>query len=254
MKAVLQRMLARRPLLYLRVLQAFGMGSAEKRMFLALLREGDVILDIGANRGQYTRLFSDIAGPRGAVHAFEPVPSTFAMLTSAMEAAQGHANFTLNNFALGDAEGAAVLHLPGEDDGQASMRRHEVGSWAGGVAVKSSECRVKTLDGYAAGFQRLDFIKCDVEGAELLVIKGAAKTLNRLSPILFLEANPAWTKSFGYTPGDLVRELRKFGYDKIFVAGEKAVPFSETEITGSVNLLCAKAELHAQRLRALERV
>lgn len=252
MKAALQRMLARRPLLYRRVLQLLGRGGVEKRIFLSVVREGDVVFDIGANRGHFTRLFSDVAGARGALHAFEPVPSTFAMLSSAMATAGGCANFTLNNFALGDAEGAITIHLPGDDDGQASMRRHNSGSWAAAAAVRACDCRVKTLDGYAAGIPRIDFIKCDVEGAELLVVKGGAKTLERLSPILFLEANPAWTKSFGYTPGDLVSRLRELGYDHFLLAGDDLRPLGGTEITGPANLLCAKTKLHSQRLRALD--
>lgn len=254
MKRPLQRILARRPLLYRSVLQTLHRGSLEKRIFLSLLRSGDVIFDVGANRGYFTRLFSDIAGPRGSVHAFEPVPSTFALLASAMGEADGFANFTLNNFALGETDGTVAFHVPGNDDGQAAMRMHDSGSWATGVAVRTCDCSVEKLDGYAAEIRRLDFIKCDVEGAELAVIRGGVKTLGHLSPILFLEANPAWTRSFGYAPGDLVSCLREMGYDKFFVAGEKLHPYAGAEFSGSANLLCAKSALHSQRLSNLEAV
>ena len=104
-------------------------------------------------------------------------------------------NFTLNNSALGDAEGMIELHLPGNDDGQASMRMHDSGSWQGAATVQSHRCRVNTLDAYAAGFLKLDFVKCDVEGAELLVANGAAETLRRLSRFFAWKSNPLWTKN-----------------------------------------------------------
>jgi len=254
MKQTLLRFLARRPSLYLHALRLLGRGSLEKKIFLSLIRDGDVVFDIGANRGQFTRLFSDLAGKKGAVHAFEPVPATFAMLFATMNNWGGFKNFTLNNFALGDMEGTIEMHLPANDDGQASMRMHDSGSWRDPATIQSHQCPVSTLDTHAAGFSRLDFIKCDVEGAELLVANGGPETLRRLSSLLFMEANPEWTKAFDYTPGDLVLKLREYGYDTFFLAGEKLVPLEGGEFTEAANLLCAKAQLHKERLAGLENI
>lgn len=254
MKTTLLRLLARYPRLYLRFLKWTGRGSLEKRIFLALVYDGDVVFDIGANRGHFTRLFSDLVGPRGWVHAFEPVPSTFEVLRRTMQNTGGLSNFALNRFAFGDSEGEATLHLPGDDDGQASMRTHEAGSWRSPAGVQRYECRVTTLDLYAANSERLDFLKCDVEGAELPVMKGGASTLERLSPMLFLEVNPDWTKSFGYKPEDLVDWLRLRGYDTFFIAAEKLGSLENQKFQGSANLLCAKSKLHAARLGMLDRL
>lgn len=248
MNALAGRLLARFPRLQLRLLRALGRGSMEKRVFLALLRRGDVICDIGANRGHFTRLFSDLAGPAGAVHAFEPVPATFAMLRAAVA---DRANVTLHACALGDSEGAVTLHVPGEDDGQASLRTHTAGSWQPGVMVRDCECRMTTLDVLAVELPRLDFIKCDVEGAERLVIAGATRTLERLSPLLFLEVNPEWTRGFGYTPDDLVATLRASGYDSFHVAADHLAPLDRGWPGGSVNLLAANSARHGARLRSL---
>lgn len=248
MTALAGRLLARFPRLQLRLLRVLGRGSMEKRVFLALLRRGDVICDVGANRGHFTRLFSDIAGPAGAVHAFEPVPGTFALLRAAVEE---RTNVTLHPCALGDLEGAVTLHVPGEDDGQASLREHSGGSWQPGVAVRDSECRMTTLDAFADALPRIDFVKCDVEGAERLVVAGATRTLERLSPLLFLEVNPEWTRGFGYAPDDLVADLRARGYDTFHVAADRLGPLDRGWRGGSVNLLAAKSALHRTRLRAL---
>lgn len=235
MKQALDRFLCQHPRLYLRMLRLTGRGSSEKRAFLALLRPGDVVFDVGANRGHFTRLFSRIVGESGAVHAFEPVPATFALLRDTMRRAGSPTNVSLHACALGDEEGIATLNVPGSDDGQASLRTHSSGSWSEAPAVQHFECAITTLDKFTAAMDRLDFVKCDVEGAELPVIRGARTTLTRLAPLLWLEANPEWTRAFGYTPDDLVTELRTIGYDTF-----------HPDRGG--NLLCAVSARHTSRL------
>jgi FkbM family methyltransferase len=67
------------------------------------------------------------------------------------------------------------------------MRQHNHGSWSDAQEFYQHECRMITVDEIAANLSRLDFIKCDVEGAELLVLQGSRSTLDRLSPILSLK-------------------------------------------------------------------
>jgi FkbM family methyltransferase len=254
MKTGLERILCRWPGLYLTLLRITGRASLEKRAFLALIRPGETVLDIGANRGYFTRLFSWIAGRRGAVHAFEPQPGTFAILRTAMDRAGRPPNVTLNLCALGDTNGPAILHQPEGDDGQASLRTHRDGSWTEAPSVHRYDCQVRTLDEYAAKMTRLDFIKCDVEGAEMLVVRGGRATLKRLAPLLWLESNPDWTRGFGYTPEHLVAELRSLGYDRFFSAGETLAPLTDAELARGTNLLCAVSRVHASRLAALDRI
>lgn len=235
---IVHRLLASKPRIYLRLLRLAGRGSIEKRVFLSLVRRGSVVLDIGANRGDFTELFADLAGTRGAVHAFEPVPPTFAMLKTRVGS---RSNVHLHNIALGEIAGTATLHVPGEIDGQASLRTHEHGAWAESAERQHHECRMLALDEVARELPRLDFIKCDVEGAELLVLRGARETLERFSPVIFLEVFDEWTRAFDYTPADLVTFIRAAGYTTIFLVAESVRPLCDPAgIRGSVNLLCAK--------------
>jgi len=254
MKSGLERILCRCPRIYLRLLRAAGRASLEKRAFLALIRAGDVVFDVGANRSYFTRLFSWIVGKKGAVHAFEPQPGTFAILRTAIERAGRPANVTLNLCALGDKDGAAILHQPGGDDGQASLRTHGNGSWKHASSVHRYECLVRTLDDYAAAMTRLDFLKCDVEGAELLVVKGGRATLKRLMPLLWLESNADWSRAFGSAPADLIAELRALGYDRFFSSEENLAPLTDSQLAHETNLLCAVFSRHASRLASLDRV
>lgn len=226
------------PKLYASVLRWLGRGSLEKRLFLQLLHSGDVVFDVGANQGDFTRLFSELVGAQGTVCAFEPGPQTFRMLTAAVA---GRANVQLHNVAVGDVAGTARLHQPGADHGQASLRPQSAGTWGQGGTVEAFDCVVSTIDDCARELRRLDFIKCDVEGAELLVLRGAQATLDRLSPILFLEVHDAWTRTFDYTPADLIDALIMAGYSTIYLVdqGVRAI-HPRTVITGPANLLCSK--------------
>lgn len=249
LKRAAQKILAGVPIIYLRILQLLRRGNLEKRIFLSILRKGDTVVDAGANRGDFTQLFSDIIGASGSVHAFEPVPPTFNRLQHRLES--GVKNYVLNQCALGEIPGSALINLPDDDDGQASLRNHHDGSWKNPLAIQQFECTITTLDLYAAEFKRLDFLKCDVEGAELWILKGGRATLARLSPLLFLEVNPAWTSDFGSTPDDLVAELHSQGYDRLFLATDHLEPFVDTKFAGSANLLCAKSKLHLERLKRM---
>ena len=236
--SALHRLLIHTPAFYRWLLRATGRGSLEKRVFLKLIGPGQVVCDAGANHGDFTALFADLVGNKGEVHAFEPGPETFALLT---ETVGERKNCRLNQAALGEASGVAVLHQPGSDDGQASLREHTQGSWVRSEEVRHHECRVRTLDEYTLGFQRLDFLKCDVEGAELLVLRGAQATLARFSPVLFVEVYAEWSKAFDYSPADLIAFLVAAGYETFYLADAGLRRLEPEElVAGPANLLCAK--------------
>jgi FkbM family methyltransferase len=240
--SLLHQLLLRRPRLYSRILGLLRRGSIEKRLFLRLIQPGWTVCDVGANRGHFTRLFSELAGPAGAVLAFEPSPATFAVLQSAMADVPTIGNTTLFPLALSDEEGGAALHQPGADDGQASLRTHDAGSWKEPSDVQSFDCKLARLDDLARPWPRLDFIKLDVEGGELPALRGAQRTLARYSPIVFAEVYEAWTAAFGYRPGDLVEFLRANGYTVFYLVGDRVRRYQPGEpISGPANLLAAKS-------------
>lgn len=83
----------------------------------------------------------------------------------------------------------------------------------GKESVVKLECQVKTLDEFWAGRgEKADFIKCDVEGAELLVFRGGEETLRRDKPMVFSEMLRKWTAGFGYHPNDILDFFQGLGY------------------------------------------
>jgi FkbM family methyltransferase len=249
------------PALYDALLRRRPGHDLDKRVFLRLVRPGDVVFDVGANLGYYTRLFSRLAGRRGAVHAFEPAPPTFAALSRGL-AREGCRNVTVNGVAVGAAAGTASLYLPGDDHGQASLARQAEGSWAAAAPVTEFAVPVTTLDAYAAArdVRAVHFVKCDVEGAELGVLQGGAALLARDHPLLHLEVSYQWARSFGHGPEAVVGLLAALGYSAFYrlqgearLLGDPAAELADLRQGGSANLLCAVPARHAERLRTVVR-
>jgi FkbM family methyltransferase len=256
--AYLDYLLAQTPGFYAWLAGRRRRPNLEKIVFLNVVRPGDVVLDVGANLGYYTLLFSHLAGARGKVHAFEPVPPTFTRLAARVARGRRSDNVVLNPCALAETAGPVSLFVPGGDLGQASLARHAAGSWRGADSGEISDhaCSAVTLDGYAAGLPALNFLKCDVEGAELSVLRGGEAALRRFAPLLLVEVCPDWTAAFSYEPADLARFLAGLGYDRFLLAGETLRPLADAAgelaaLQGSANLLCAVAARHGQRLARL---
>jgi FkbM family methyltransferase len=253
-------LLAGWPALYERLLRLRPGHDLDRRVFLHLVRRGDVVFDVGANLGLYTLLFSHLAGRSGRVHAFEPAPPTFAALVRRLESEGRFHNLIVNGAAVGAAAGTVSLYLPGEDHGQASLAPQTGGSWAGEPRVTEFTVPVTTLDAYAAArnVDAVHLVKCDVEGAELGVLQGGAGLLARDHPLLHLEVSHQWARAFGYGPEEVVSLLSGLGYGAFYhLQGEvrllrdPAAELAGLREGGSANLLCAVPELHAERLRAI---
>lgn len=145
------------------------------------LKEGDTAVDIGANKGALTYLFSHLVGRSGAVYAFEPQPEMITELTK-MAAAVRFKNISVHPIALSDSPGEALLHVPSD---------HTCGSLETQHAGQKLTVRLERLDEYLDSFQPggpIDFIKCDVEGHELPVFQGAIQTLQQHRPLLLFES------------------------------------------------------------------
>jgi len=184
----------------------------ETRVVMACVSEGDMAFDVGANIGWYTTLLSRLVGPRGTVHAFEPLASTYQVLTGNCRL-NNCQNVVLNNIALGDRDGKVTMHYyPDEACGNASMVRMSTAS-----SIQST-CSLTTLDAFVLKHHvsRCDFIKCDAEGAEMAFIKGACRTLSQFEPSILIELNPHIFAMAGYSSADLLRKIRECGPYRFF--------------------------------------
>lgn len=225
-------------------------GAYEATESACLLQAGSgaqVIFDIGANVGYYSLHWASRVAPGGTIHAFEPVPSTFTWLSRNIALNRLDNVIRANNFGLGDAPGSVSVFLPGFTGcGAASMKNLHPNESSQEIEVK-----LDTLDRYfsAAGLDRLDLVKVDVEGAELFVLQGGRKTIARYRPLIFLELLRKWSKPFGYHPNDVIQMLHAIGY-QCYTFGESGlVPFSVmTEETDQKNFFFAHPAAHQEWL------
>lgn len=143
-----------------------------------LVRRGDVVLDIGANLGLTTFILSNLVGPEGAVHAFEPNPPLQRLIELAIEK-NGASNVVVHRTALGATEGQLDLHVPDGHAGRASLVRDS--PRAHGRTIKVPVQSLSTLlSRLNLGSIRL--VKMDVEGFEAEVLKGAEKYFRESPP------------------------------------------------------------------------
>ena len=179
--------------------------------FLSLLSEGMVFVDIGAHVGQYTLLASKKVGPTGHVHSFEPHPRNFEALSHNVRL-NGFTNISLHNAALADSATECQLFVNVEDVGSKNKGTHSLRrqkGWQRSATIPISTVR---LDDVLGDLTRLDALKLDVEGAELLVLRGAEQLLARFKPIIAFESAEESVASFGHSTTDAKRFLEERGY------------------------------------------
>ena len=230
MKFILINFLSKYPWIYKTILEICNSDNYEKILYLNHVKKGHTVFDIGANVGNFTILFSNIVGQKGKVFSFEAVPKTFEDLSKNVESLKTK-NIILENLAVGDKQGNFNIYTPGNDSGQSSLKIQNIGSWKD-CDIRKVTCSMVTLDKYIKknDIERLDFMKCDIEGAELLALKGMTKILKKHRPKLLFEVNDKWTKSFGYTSHDLIIFLKEVGYKSFFKVDKRPILLSDHDL------------------------
>ncbi len=151
-----------------------GRRFIQERVLLeALVRPGMHVVDVGANIGYCTMMFSSLVGERGRVWSIEPDPVNLLELEATVAENRLAGQITVLPVAAGASEGT-VKFEPGLNSCVTPEGRSEV--------------TVKSLD--SLKLERVDLIKIDVEGYEGAVLEGALATLARCQPTIFMELHP----------------------------------------------------------------
>lgn len=161
------------------------------------VRPGDVAFDIGANVGLHSIVLSRLVGPSGKLCAFEPNTELLHALRFTIDQLR---NATLFSIALSNKDAESELFIP-PDNTVASLADWTIASPTFNQDGPSHviTCSERRLDDLVQTGQlpQPDFIKCDVEGAELRVFEGGAMTLNKVdAPIILFEANECASRGF----------------------------------------------------------
>lgn len=219
----------------------FGDEEAELGFMQSFLKPGMVVVDAGAHEGYYTLIASRLVGREGRVISFEPSPRERKALRWHVRLNRC-ANVHVNGAALGSEQGSAELHVvAGDRTGYNSLKPPAIADRTQNVRV-----RVETLDDSLRrlAIERVDFLKLDVEGAELSVLQGAAALLQRQPrPVVLAEVEDARTAPWGYRAEEIINALRRRDYEWFQPqtdASLRTVPSSQSEF--QTNLVAVPRE------------
>lgn len=219
----------------------------ETRVMDLLAAGARQILDVGANIGWYAVRFAQ-RQPQAQVHAFEPMPTAYAYLQRNVAANGVAGRVAVYNHGLSSSSGAVNFFISPKSGTNASLL-----NVAGAQDARSVVGLTLTLDDWVANHGITpDFIKCDVEGAELLVMRGGGQTLARHKPIIFAELLRKWSLPFGYHPNDMLTYLADLGY-RCWAVGPAGVRRIEqvTDDTVETNYAFLHAHTHAAQIAQL---
>lgn len=190
----------------------------EMQVIPKILENPKTIVDIGANYGTYSFFLSKLY-PQARVFAFEPATSSYGILRKIIR------KFKLQNVipvkkGLGEKEEIKEIVMPMHytiiayiSDKNSKKNKED----------ESEEIKITTLDNFVRKnkIKNVNFIKCDVEGFELSVFKGARKTLKRFKPLVFVEIEERHTKKYGINPQQVLDFFKKLGYKSYSIKKDK---------------------------------
>ena len=189
------------------------------RVLTKLVKPGLVFIDVGAHIGKYTFPVARVLRGDGVVVAIEPNPRVFRALMEGVKL-NGFRNVVALNIALGDRDGNVVF-----------CEKLATGTSS---VVELEDCLdvikvpMRSLDSLVAELvlPKIDVIKIDVEGAEMLVLKGAISTLKKFKPHIFVEVrhrNFNEFRSFMDTVNYTCKELERRAIDSNFYCYYEAI-------------------------------
>ncbi|MFC1992459.1 FkbM family methyltransferase [Chloroflexota bacterium] len=170
-------------------------------LFMRAIKEGDIVVDIGANIGYFTLLASRLVGDNGKVFAFEPEPVNFSLLVKNIEE-NGYKNVISVQKCVAKTTGTVRLFV---DEGCAlthSICKH-------GDSEHSIEIEAVSLDDFFLEKEHpINIVKIDIEGAEMEALLGMDKWIRQNKDLkIFTEFYPALMKEAGYTVEEFARKV-----------------------------------------------
>ncbi len=218
------------------------------RYYDRILKPGDVVLDVGANVGAHTVQFAKRVAPGGMVYAFEPTDYAFGKLMRNTELNSELAPLIrASQVFLNEGDGELVPESiysswPLEGGGEELHHSHqgELRETAGAAAI--------SLDAFcdANEIARADFMKLDVDGHEIAVLRGARKVLGEIRPKILMEVSPEGFSEMGYEFSELVEIIRDADLKMTDVATGTEMTVTEEAIRryvpagGGVNVLLTR--------------
>jgi len=173
-------------------------------IFKEVTKEGDVVLDLGANLGYFSLLASKLVGKKGKVYSFEPEPRNYRLLCKNIEL-NAYENIFPFQKAVSDQPATVRLSLSSEDSGAHTIREHtESNGFQDSVEVEA----VKLDEFLSDKTRRVNVVKMDIEGSEPKAFTGMEKIIDENRDIkIFVEFFPSLLQGAGCPAEEFARRL-----------------------------------------------
>ncbi|MCO6499208.1 MAG: FkbM family methyltransferase [Vicingus serpentipes] len=194
----------------------FWIGKRDQEIISLIeknIKDNAIVLDVGANIGYYTiPLALNLQSKNVKVYAFEPVTSNYNSLMKGVIKNGVEKNVIANKIALGDKEGS--LEIIKTEQGNSGNAVLSINNDNFKIESERETIQMITLDQYMLknNLERCDFIKIDIEGAEIFFIQGAIELIKKYKPIIYGEFNSYFIKKFGFSIMDVWNLLEPLGY------------------------------------------
>ncbi|WP_347302380.1 FkbM family methyltransferase [Croceibacterium sp. TMG7-5b_MA50] len=186
-------------------------------IFRRYVAAGDAVLDVGANFGHHSVVFSKLVGATGQVLAIEAQTPIF-QLTNANAVLNGCRNIIPVHAAAGAGRGSVMMYPIDYDAAEANFGSLGVNpdAEAGRSNLNGEEVELWPVDELLSRHmpgRSISFVKIDVQAFELFVLQGMRDLLARDHPTIFTEISPVWMQKAGYDYREIYELLRAFGYE-----------------------------------------
>ncbi len=191
-----------------------------QRLYERLLAPGDIAIDAGAHTGRHALPMARRVHPGGRVHAFEPLPFCRAELLRAIgtETPGLRSTLVVHPEALGERDDEADFVVAVDLPGYSGLRPR---TYDAPTRIERLPVPVRRLDGLLADLTALTYIKIDVEGGELGVLRGATELIGRFRPVVSFEFGLAAIGHYSITPADMARFWAERDYRLFDVLGRE---------------------------------
>lgn len=190
-----------------------------------LIQPGMNVLDIGANIGYYTCLFSKLVGPKGMVYAFEPVPENYKVLIKNICSLKYQNVIPIQK---------GISNYIGQAEFYRTKESGLGGFYGSGDILEKISVEVTTIDAFLTNYGNasVEFIKMDIEGGEPKALEGMSQTIKKSNHLdMIVELNPKTLLRTGFSPQKFLSILDSLGFN---------IKVIEELPDGSSNLLCQK--------------
>lgn len=191
------------------------------RFLKRLVAAGDTVIDIGANLGYYSYVLAGIVGSSGKVYAVEPVRPILSVLRRNLKK---YRNVEILNYALGDTEKTIRMgnSTVGENGYFGTGQNFVMDKPTDGLPVVEFEAEMRRGSALFADLRQIDFIKCDIEGYEGVVIPELQPLIERHLPTVLIETG-------GDTRAAIAGFFESRGYRGFTLCGGRMKPLASKD-------------------------